>query len=187
MIPQLVRAATREPGQPLHILLVRSEPELDVKFCRACPMGRWWGFGLPHAYWDENKFSVPRQLVLLDPALGDNQIPGDVVIDVVLAPFRPKHIEVGHQLSSSFHAPLVTLMTEDPLPTASAGRLQRARASAGQHVVVPSERSRDKWGFPAGTCVVAHHWSPQALSRAILGAISSDPFELIDYADLSRG
>lgn len=104
-----------------------------------------------------NKFApLPKNHVLLNPSHGQNQIPIDVEIDLILSQNKFGQFDVAHKLSSIMNVPLISLEHTLPLP----GReydVAIMRRMVGHKNVFISEYSRGLWGWKEQDADVIHH------------------------------
>jgi glycosyltransferase involved in cell wall biosynthesis len=108
--------------------------------------------------WNEKYGKLPANYHLLNPALGDYQLPADVDFDFVLS--QTKHLQngVGAQIAKYLQIPQIVL--EHTLPMEQWPR-EQVRAltehNRGHINIYISEYSRDKWLEKPENAIVIHH------------------------------
>lgn len=168
MLAQVVREALRAPQDPINVLLFRSEDDIDLALLRGAPAGSVF-YAVGHngeRPWDLDRLTPPDNLVFLDWALGENQIPADVPFDLVVCPLREPFVHNARKASAALHAPLVTLMV-DPPSRSSPGLM----GLAGHVRVYPTAEAAEAWGdCEQSRVAVATMWRADALGKVLDGA-----------------
>lgn len=156
MIGTLTRAAGRRPGEPLNILTFPTHERYESGL--ALTGHNFFAVRGPGIKdWNATYAPVPKNYRLLDPALGQRQVPAELDFDLVLSQNKFGQYAVALQLSRQLLLPLVSLEHTLPAPSWGEGRKASLRGMRGHIDVFISEYSRREWGFADGEAVVIHH------------------------------
>lgn len=144
MMPSVIRAATRKPGQRLNIVSFGCGLEFDKAL-----------FATGHRFLlaqlpGQKTYDRPPadNVLLLDGDLGDGQLPPDFDLDLVIAPHEELKLAAGHRLSRAILVHLVCFWEKLPVPDWTQSRLDFARSRVGDINVFPTQKHADDWGIP---------------------------------------
>lgn len=121
----------------------------------SCQFYGWQGPGIKG--WTESYAKVPSNYMLMNPNLGNNQIPLDVDIDICLSQNKFGQFQVMKAVSHQLQCPFISLEHTLPPSEWTNAQLIPHREMAGDVNVFISEYSRDKWGWTKETANVIHH------------------------------
>ena len=146
-LSSLLRSATRLPGGPLTLLLVRSgDDAFDGRLCRA--LARHAVHSPDTRPWDESQSARPDNLL----RNVSGRLPAGVAFDLVVARLHADTVEPAVTASRGLHAPLVGILlaTQGPPP-----ELLRSVLSAGAVAlkVAIGAAARQSWGLTAAETV----------------------------------
>lgn len=155
-ISSILRAAARDPDEPLNVLTCPTHERVESNLAATghC-FYAWRGQGVKD--WNRVFAPLPRNYTLLDPSLGEAQLPPDVVFDVVLSQNKFGQFPVLLQLSKALNVPLVSLEHTLPHPDWDAGMILRMKQMAGDYNVFISDYSREAWGWGPDEAIVIDH------------------------------
>jgi glycosyltransferase involved in cell wall biosynthesis len=153
----ILRAATRKPDEKLKILTFPTHERYESMLAKT-----------GHAFysyraegikdWNETYAKLPDNYILLDPALGEAQIPDYVDFDLVLSQNKFGQFQIAKELAAKFHLPLVSLEHTLPMPQWGEDILLQTRQMRGHVNVFISDYSIDNWGWESqeDTEVITH-------------------------------
>ena len=153
----IIRAATRKPTDKLNILTFPTHERYESMLSKT-------GHNF-YAYraegikdWNETYARLPDNYHLLDPDLGDNQIPEYIDFDLVLSQNKFGQFQKAIQLAKFLHLPLVNLEHTLPMPQWGDGTMQQVRGMRGDLNLFISKYSIDAWGWEdrGDTGVITH-------------------------------
>ncbi len=155
LIGSLIRQATRKPNDKLNILCMPTHERYQVGLAgTGHNFYLWRGPGIKD--WDITYAPVPSNCYLLNPNLGNNQIPVDLDLDLILSQNKAGQLPVAQQLSKQLHLPIISLEHCLPSPDMEK-RLPQIKSMRGHINVFISEYSRERWGWTAEEAEVIHH------------------------------
>jgi len=145
-ISQIIRASTRKPDEKLNILTFPTHERYETMLSKT-------GHNF-YAYraegikdWNETYAKTPDNYVLLDPSLGDSQVPEYVDFDLVLSQNKFGQYQKAKQLAHQLHLPLVSLEHTLPMPEWDENIMGQVREMRGDVNVFISEYSINAWGW----------------------------------------
>lgn len=156
LVGSILRAATRQDGQPLNILTSPTHESYESGLAKTGH--NFFAFranGIKD--WNRAYRPVPENYTLLDPALGEKQLPLDVDFDLVLSQNHAGQFQLLSQIARQLHLPLVSLTHTLPYPSWDDGQLAAIKAMRGDINVFISEFSRRAWGWEDNEAEVVHH------------------------------
>lgn len=116
----------------------------------------WQGEGIKD--WKTVYAPIPPNHILLDPNLGNKQIPLDIDIDVVLSQNKFAHYNISRQLADHFKVPLICLEHCTVMENWTPQQIQQLKGMQGDVNLFISEYSRKAWGWEDGENYrVLHH------------------------------
>lgn len=155
-VSSVTRAARRRPGDRLNVLTCPTHERYETNLCRT-----------GHTFWavrhetvkDWNRAfaPVPPNYVLLDPALGERQLPRGVDFDLVLSQNRFGQYQLLSRVAAALHLPLLCLEHTLPHPEWGPEQLAAVGALRGRLDVFISDFSRRAWGWGEGEAEVVRH------------------------------
>lgn len=156
-VSSITRAATRDPNGPLNILTGPTHESYETNLCKT-----GHNFYALRGFenfkdWDSRYRPLPSNYILLNPALGMDQIPVGLDFDLVLSQHKFGQFQVLKQFADMLHLPLLSLEHTLPYPTWTEARLQSLKTMRGNVNVFISEFSRKGWGWNDDEADVIHH------------------------------
>lgn len=147
---------TRDVGQTLNVLSFPTHERYSQTMSKVnAKFYLWQGQGIKD--WKECYAKLPANHVLLDPTLGDAQLPQDVSFDCILSQNKFAHYNISAQLSRIMHVPLISLEHCLPVHTLHPQQLQQLYNMKGHLNLFISEFSRKAWGWKEDEAEVVHH------------------------------
>lgn len=107
--------------------------------------------------WNPEYAPVPPNFILLDRKLGINQIPKDIVFDLILSENRFGQYGFFKRLSRVLHLPMIQYEHTDIYDVWSPAMLQQIRTLEGDFNGFITEYSRDRWGWNKNNAFVIGH------------------------------
>jgi len=160
----ILRAATRKPDEKLNILTFPTHERYESMLAKTGhTFYSYRAEGIKD--WNETYAKLPDNYILLDPALGESQIPDYVDFDLVLSQNKFGQFQIAQELATKFHLPLLSLEHTLPMPEWDENILLQAREMRGHINVFISEYSIDNWG-----------WESQEDTKVITHGIDTDLF-----------
>jgi glycosyltransferase involved in cell wall biosynthesis len=154
-IGSLIRQATRKPGERLNILSWPTHESYQSNLCNVnADFYLWRAPNLKDWVWKYRQ--LPRNHHLLDPNKGDDQIPKNIDLDLILAQNVAAHYPLAYKLSRSLQIPLIVLTHTLP-PNDNPVYLQQVKSLRGDINIFISNFSREKWGWSEEEAVVIEH------------------------------
>ena len=155
-ISSILRAATRG-AEPLSVISAPTHERYQT--CQAKTGHRFY-FVQNKAFikWNKSYAPVPDNVVILNEAMGDYQLPSEVDFDVVLSHHKSGSYQLLGQIAKRLH--LNHIFLEHTLPPKDWPKSyiqQLKQMSAGDHHIFISEFSREAWGFKQEEAQVIHH------------------------------
>ena len=153
----IMSASTRDPEEKLNILTFPTHERYESMLAKT---GHTF-----YAYraegikdWNETYAKLPSNYILLDPALGESQIPDYVDFDLVLSQNKFGQFQVAKELATKFHLPLVSLEHTLPMPAWGESMRYQLREMRGHINIFISEYSINDWGWKTeeDTEVITH-------------------------------
>jgi hypothetical protein len=153
VLTHILRAATRQEGGPLNILTFPTHEAYETNLAKTGH--NFWAYRGPGIKdWNAVYRPVPSNYTLMDPLKGDDQIPDDIAIDLVLSQNKFGQYQVAKRFSQQFQLPLINLEHTEPMQAWGQGRIERLRQMTADIEVYISEYSRSRWGASGR---VVHH------------------------------
>lgn len=156
-LSHILRAASKDPRGPLNILTAPAHERTESLLCN----------GLAHTFyayrskqvkdWNTNYAPLPKNYLLLDPALGENQLPAHIKFDLVLSQNRFGQYQLLAPIAQRLHIPLICYEHTMPMPHWTEGHLRQLKQMRGHINVFISEFSRAQWGWGPSEALVVHH------------------------------
>ena len=156
-VSSITRSATRSFNEPLNILTFPTHERYETLLCKTGHnFYSYRAKGIKD--WNPNNGKVPENYILLDPKVGEDQIPKYVDFDLVLSQNKFGQFQLAHPLAKKMHVPLVSLEHTLPVPNWSPEVLQGTRSMRGDVNVFISEYSIRGWGWEKAndTKVITH-------------------------------
>jgi len=153
----ILRAATRKPDEKLNILTFPTHERYESMLAKTGhSFYSYRAEGIKD--WNETYAKLPDNYILLDPALGEAQIPDYVDFDLVLSQNKFGQFQIAKELATKFHLPLVSLEHTLPMPQWDENILLQTRQMRGHVNVFISDYSIDNWGWESqeDTEVITH-------------------------------
>jgi hypothetical protein len=157
-ISTIIRSATRKKDEPLNILTFPTHERYETGLCQT-------GHNF-YAYrangikdWNSKYGECPDNYILLNPQLGENQIPDYVEFDLILSQNKFGQFQISYPLSQRMNLPLVSLEHTLPMPQWTKPQRQQLREMRGQKNVFISEYSLGEWQWEdrnGDTCIIHH-------------------------------
>lgn len=156
-IGSILRAATRQPNEPLNILCMPCHERYETGLCKTGHT--FYSFRVPNVVkdWNTTYAPVPPNYILLNPDMGENQIPLGVDFDLVLSQNKFGQFQIAVQLARQLHLPLVSLEHTLNPDSWSEKQLADLKMMRGHINVFISEYSRERWGWKEDEAEVVHH------------------------------
>lgn len=156
LVQTLLRNATRKKGAPLNILSFPTHERYQTNLSKTGHFFYLWqGEGIKP--WVESYGEVPANTTLLNPSKGNNQVPENVDIDIVLSQNKFGQFNIAKQISEQIGVPLISLEHTLPMSEWSTPQLQQLHAMRGDINVFISSYSRGRWGWSEQDAMVLHH------------------------------
>ena len=129
-VSSITRASARRINDPLNILTFPTHERYETLLCKT-------GHNF-YAYraegikdWNTNNAAIPENYTLLDPTLGDKQIPAYLDFDLVLSQNKFGQFQLAEPIAKRFHLPLVSLEHTLPVPYWPPEVLEQTRTMQG--------------------------------------------------------
>jgi glycosyltransferase involved in cell wall biosynthesis len=158
VVGTLTRAATRRDNEPLNILTFPTHERYQSQFAEMS--ANFYLVRAPQVKdWNPTYATVPDNHILLDPALGEKQIPAHVDFDLVLSQNKFGQYQLAQQIARSLQLPLVSLEHTLPHPDWSRAKIEAMKQLRGDINVFISEYSVEQWGWRLDdpSVQVVHH------------------------------
>ncbi len=98
--------------------------------------------------WKSQYAPIPKNYTIFDGQLGDNQIPLDLNLDLILTQNKFAHFNIAQQLARQLYLPIVTLEHCVPSDAWSQDLLERGKAMISNINIMTTHNGRKLWGFP---------------------------------------
>jgi hypothetical protein len=156
IIGSLCRKISRRTNEQLNILCMPTHERYETGLAKTGH--NFYAFRAPSVKdWNSNYAVVPMNYSLLNPALGDRQIPIDLDFDVILSQNKFGQMQLAKQLAFNLHLPIISLEHTLPMPEWGQMELLQLQAMRGDINIFISEYSRAQWGWSEETADVIHH------------------------------
>jgi glycosyltransferase involved in cell wall biosynthesis len=154
---KILRDATRHPEEPLNILTFPTHERYQTNLALTGHNFYLWQKPGVIKPWVKDYGPVPQNTTLLNEGKGDEQLPLNLDIDIVLSQNKFGQFEIASKLAEALNVPLISL--EHTLPHTSWDKSQVAmlKEMRGDINVFISEYSRDLWGWKEGEAMIVHH------------------------------
>lgn len=156
-ITSFIRQAKRNLDEPLNILTFPTHERYETGL--AMTGHNFYAYraqGIKD--WNNNYGRCPDNYMLLDPNLGQNQIPEYVEFDLILSQNKFGQFQIAYPLSYYMNLPLVSLEHTLPMTQWTPAIRQQLREARGHINVFISEYSLGEWGWDdRGDTTVIHH------------------------------
>ena len=150
----ILRSAHR--GEKLNILTAPTHERYETGLAKTGQNFYAWQ-GEHIKGWNETYAKVPNNYILLNPNLGNQQIPLDLDMDLCLSQNKFGQFQIMHNISRQLGCPLISLEHTLPPDNWTNAQLIPHREMKGDLNIFISEYSRDKWGWTAQNAHVIHH------------------------------
>lgn len=155
-VGSILRAATHEPGERLHILTFPTHERYSQGLSRCNAF--WYLYqGQGIKTWNPIYAPLPANHVLYDGSKGESQIPLRQDFDLVLSQNKFAHWQTATKLAAKYHLPLVSLEHCLPPPNMTPAALMQMKQMKAHVNVFISEFSRGAWGWDETEAEVIHH------------------------------
>lgn len=153
----ILRAVTRKQDEPLNILCAPTHERIETEIAKS---GHNF-YAFQHDSfkgWNTNYAPVPENYVLLNKALGNNQLPLEVEFDLVLSQNKFGQFQILSQLSKALHVPLISLEHTLPHPGWPKQQVEACREMRGNLNIFISDYSIKEWKWTdrKDTAVIRH-------------------------------
>lgn len=144
LMPSVIRAAIRKPGQRLNIVSFGCSTEFDKALFATGH--RFLVAQLP----GQKTYDQPpaNNVMLLDGDLGDGQLPSDFDLDLVVTPHEEFKLAAAHRLSRAILAHLICFWEKMPEANWTKPHLDFARSRTGDINVFPTQAHAEAWDVP---------------------------------------
>ena len=145
-------------GGSLNILCAATHERYQSNLAQL-PYTFWSWQGQNIKPWNREYGELPHNYILLNPELGNQQIPLNVDIDLVLSQNKFGQFQVMKAIATQLGCPLISLEHTLPPDNWTNSQLVPHKEMAGDVNVFISEYSMGKWGWGAGegNAQVIHH------------------------------
>lgn len=174
-VSSITRCATRKGNEPLNILCMPTHERYEVGLAKTNHnFYAWRVLDGSVKDWDTTYAPVPENYTLLNPHLGNQQIPDWVDLDLVLSQNKFGQFKIAKQIADQLQLPLISLEHTLPVPTWTQNDLAKLKSMRGDVNVFISEFSRTAWGWEENEAEVVHH------------GIDTDTFKPLDNVTKKR-
>lgn len=145
-VTSILRQATRDGDELLNVLTVCTHERYESSLAKTnCS---FYAYRAPNVKdWNTNYAPIPDNYILLNPQLGQNQLPLHVDFDLVLSQNKFGQYQILRQIADFLHLPLVSLEHTLPMEGWDAATMQRMVDMRGDINVFISNYSIKQWGF----------------------------------------
>ena len=156
-VSSITRAATRKINEPLNILTFPTHERYESMMAK-CGHNFYAYRAEGIKDWNTTYAPIPENYFLLDPELGESQIPDYVDFDVVLSQNKFGQYQIAKKMAGLLHVPMISLEHTLPVPNWSPSVLESTRNMRGHLNLFISRYSIDAWGWEEGkdTLVITH-------------------------------
>lgn len=153
----ILRASTRRGDEKLNILTFPTHERYETGLAKT-------GHNF-YAYraegikdWNETYAPLPENYTLLNPSMGNAQLPTHVDFDLVLSQNKFGQFQKAHELAKLLHLPLVSLEHTLPVPQWGEDIMSAVQSMRGDINIFISAYSIDEWGWKDfdDTAVITH-------------------------------
>ena len=142
----IIRSATRDANEKLNILTFPTHERYESMLTKTNHnFFAYRAEGIKD--WNETYAKLPENYILLNPELGDEQIPKYVDFDLILSQNKFGQFQKAIELSKLMHLPLVSLEHTLPMPQWSDDTLGQIREMRGHINLFISDYSINAWGW----------------------------------------
>jgi len=156
-VSSITRAATRKIHEPLNVLTFPTHERYESMMAK-CGHNFYAYRAEGIKDWNTTYAPVPENYFLLDPELGESQIPDHVDFDVILSQNKFGQYQIAKKMAGLLHVPIISLEHTLPVPNWSPSVLESTRHMRGHLNLFISRYSIDAWGWEEGkdTLVITH-------------------------------
>ena len=154
-VSSITRAATRRINEPLNVLTFPTHERYESMMAK-CGHNFYAYRAEGIKDWNTNYAPVPENYFLLDPELGENQIPDHVDFDVILSQNKFGQYQIAKKMAGLLHLPMISLEHTLPVPNWGSDILEPIRNMRGHLNLFISRHSIEAWGWEEGTLVITH-------------------------------
>ena len=153
----ILRASTRDPNEKLNILTFPTHERYETGLAKT-------GHNF-YAYraegikdWNETYAPLPENYTLLNPNMGNAQLPTHVDFDLVLSQNKFGQFQKAQELAALLHLPLVSLEHTLPVPEWGDNIMNAVQNMRGNVNIFISSFSIGEWGWEdkQDTAVITH-------------------------------
>ena len=153
----ILRASTRNPDEKLNILTFPTHERYETGLAKS-------GHSF-YAYraegikdWNETYAPLPENYTLLNPNMGNAQLPTHIDFDLVLSQNKFGQFQKAQELATLLHLPLISLEHTLPVPEWNEDIMNAVQNMRGDINVFISAFSIDEWGWQdkQDTAVITH-------------------------------
>ncbi len=157
-VSSIIRAATRQPDEPLNILDFCTHERYQTGLAlTGHNFYAWRVLDGSIKDWDTTYAPLPSNYSLLNPHEGIRQIPAWLDIDLILSQNKFGQFNIAKQLADQLQVPLISLEHTLPVPIWDASQLANFKKMKGNINIFISEFSRKAWGWSEDEANVIHH------------------------------
>jgi len=165
-VNSIIRAATRQNGEPLNILLFTTSEEYESLLCKT--NHNFFALNLRQERWRNDVALIPENYTEINKIKGNG-----ITFDLILCLGRKKHLKECVVISKELHIPLVIVEQEYP------DKYNNEKISGDINIFVTHEQAKS-WGFKENEYTIINNAINQHLysynenkSKTILTAINS--------------
>jgi glycosyltransferase involved in cell wall biosynthesis len=154
----IVRQFARKPDEPLNIICAPTHEAQEVTMAMTGHNFYAWRV-LDNSIkdWNPQYRPLPKNYTLLDPHLGNNQLPSWIDFDLVLSQNKFGQYPVLKKVADFLRIPLISLEHTLPVPEWNEAILQQLFNMKGDVNVFISEYSKKAWGWENTNAEVVDH------------------------------
>tara|TARA_Y100001937_G_scaffold86535_1_gene117057 strand:- start:278 stop:1297 length:1020 start_codon:yes stop_codon:yes gene_type:complete len=154
---KILRDSTRHPEEPLNILTFPTHERYQTNLALTGHNFYLWQKPGVIKPWVKDYGPVPQNTTLLNEGKGDEQLPLNLDIDIVLSQNKFGQFEIATQLAEALDVPLISLEHTLPHTSWSPEQVAMLKEMRGDINVFISEYSRYLWGWNEGEALIVHH------------------------------
>ena len=156
LVKTILRDCIRKEGEPLNILSFPTHERYQENLSKTGHnFYLWQSEGIKP--WIESYAKVPQNTILLNPDRGNNQLPVEVDIDIVLSQNKFGQFSISKQIADQLGLPLVSIEHTLPMQSWGVNELTQLYNMRGDVNIFISDYSRGKWGWSPEEALVLHH------------------------------
>lgn len=142
--------------EKLNIVTTPTHEHFEVSLCKG---GHdFWAYRSPQVKdWNIQFAPIPHNYHLLNPNLGENQLPGHIDIDVVLAQNKFGSYQILAPIAHKLGVPLIVWEHTQVHPQWPVQHIQQLKQMRGDFNVFISDYSRRAWGWEENEAIVVEH------------------------------